>query len=523
MLPFTAIGTDASNPALADGLLESLTSRLSNLDVGKQPLWVVPASEVRRRKIADAEAAQKEFGANLVITGAVQRQDNLVRLTVNLIDAKNLRQIGSGEFSDRTGDFSVIQDSAVAKLATLMNISVTVDMLRNTGGSVRPAAYESYLKALGLVQRYDKPGNLDQAIKLLEAAAAEDPKFALAFNATADAYLTKYRSDQNPRWLDQASANAKRALALNDQLAPVYSTLGRILDATGQHDLALEQFQHALKLEPRNTDALFGQANIYETLGRIKEAEDTFRRATALRADYWDGYTKLGLFYFRQRRYPEAAQALERVVQLTPDNAEGYSNLGVVYRRMRKVPEAVAAFEKALKLSPTYRFYSNLGVAYIDQANWAGAAQMFQKAAELNGADFRVWMNLGLARRWQGQDQGALDAYRRALPLLEDLAKRQPQDAITQSALGGVYARFHRRDEAIPRIEASLELAPKDQSVLERAAGAHEVLGDRAQAIGFATRALEAGASMEDLQQNPELRGVLADPKFRPPINLKKK
>jgi len=523
VLPFTAIGADPSNAALADGLLESLTSRLSNLDVGKQSLWVVPASEVRRRKITDVSAAQKEFGANLVITGAVQRQDNLVRLTVNLIDGKNLRQIGSGEFSDRTGDFAAVQDSAVAKLANLMNISVTAEMLKNTGGSVRPVAYESYLKALGFAQRYDKAGNMDQAIKLLESAVAEDPKFALAFNAMADAYLVKYRNDQNPRWLDQASANAKRAVELNDQLAPVYSTLGRILDATGQHDLALEQFQHALKLEPRNTEALFGEAAIYETTGRLKDAEETFRRATALRPDYWDGYAKLGLFYFRRQRFAEAAQALEQVVQLTPDNAEGYSNLGVVYRRMHKVPEAVAAFEKALKMAPSYRFYSNLGVAYIDQANWTGAAQMFQKASELNGADFRVWMNLGLARRWLGQDEGAIQAYTRSLPLLEDMAKRQPQDPSTQSALGGVYARLHQPDKARPRLEAALALAPKDTSVLERAAGANEVMGDRAQAIAFATRALEAGSTLEDLQQNPELRGVLADPRFKPPPNLKKK
>jgi Flp pilus assembly protein TadD len=148
---------------------------------------------------------------------------------------------------------------------------------------------------------------------------------------------------------------------------------------------------------------------------------------------------------------------------------------------------------------------------------------MFQKASELNGSDFRVWMNLGIARRWIGQDAGALDAYARALPLLEEMAKRQPEDPGTQSALGGVYARFQQRDKAAPRLEAALALAPKDPVVLERAAGAHEVLGDRAQAIEFTTRALQAGAALEDLKSNPELRGVLADPGFKPPTNLKNK
>ncbi len=519
VLPISAIGNDPANTALAEGLLESLTSRLSNLEVGNQSLWVVPASEVRRRKISDAVAAQKEFGANLVITGAVQRQGNLVRLTVNLIDAKSVRQIGSGEFEDRTGDFSVLQDSAVAKLANLMKISVTPDMLRNTGGSVRPAAYESYLKALGYLQRYDKPGNLDQAVSLLSAAVREDPNFALAFESLGEAYLIKYKDDRNPRWIDQASANCKHALALNDRLSPVYTTLGRILDATGQHDLALDQFQRALMLEPRSAEALAGQAAVYETQGRLKEAEESFRRASALRPDYWDGYSKLALFYFRQRRFPGAVQAFKRVVDLTPDNAEAYSNLGVVYRRMGNLPDAAQVFRKAIGLAPTYRFYSNLGLVYHDQKNYAGAAAMFQKAVALNDKDFRVWMNIASAERWLGHGQKVMDAYARALPLVQDLATRQPQDPLIQSTLGLLYARFQQRDKAIPRLEAGVALAPKDPGVLERTAGAYEALGDRRAAIQWLARAIKAGGVIEQIEHNPELRAVLADPNFKRATN----
>jgi serine/threonine-protein kinase len=518
VLPISALGGSSDDAALADGLMESLTSRLSNLEVGNQTLWVVPASEVRRRKITDAAAAWKEFGANLVIVGTVQRQSQLVRLTVNLINSKEVRQVGSGEFEDRTGDFSVIQDSAVARLANLMNIKVTVDMLHRTGGTVHPVAYESYLKALGFLQRYDKAGNVDLAITQLNAAIKDQPNFALAFESLGEAYLVKYNDDRNPHWLDEASANCKQALALNDQLAPVYVTLGRILVANGQNDLALEQFQHALQMEPHSPEALAGQAKVYEALGRVKEAEDAYHRAAALRPDYWDGYSNLGLFFFRQRRFPESAHELEHVVTLTPDNAEAYSNLGVVYRRMGDLPKAASVFEKAISLKPTYRFYSNLGLVYHDQRNYSGAKTMFEKSAALNAKDFRVWMNLASAERWLGHDQQAMDAYSHALPLVEDLAAKQSQDADTQSTLGLLYAEFRQRDKAVPRLDASLARKPGDPSLLQRAAVAYDALGDRATAIDFLTRALKAGASLDQAKLDHELAGVLSDPNFKAPV-----
>jgi len=77
--------------------------------------------------------ALRELGANLVVKGSVQRDGNDIRLTVNLIDTKNLRQVGSAMVEDPAGDLSTLEDEAVSRLAKLMNISVTADMLRNTG------------------------------------------------------------------------------------------------------------------------------------------------------------------------------------------------------------------------------------------------------------------------------------------------------------------------------------------------------------------------------------------------------
>jgi hypothetical protein len=150
---------------------------------GERSLWVLPTSEVRRLKIADAASALRELGATVVVQGSLQRDGQAIRMTVNLVNTTNLRQIGSVTFEDRAGDFSSLEDEAVARVAKLMRIEVTPEMLRATGGAVNAGAYELYLKALGYTQRYDKAGNLDLAIAALDSAVKADPHFALGFRA----------------------------------------------------------------------------------------------------------------------------------------------------------------------------------------------------------------------------------------------------------------------------------------------------------------------------------------------------
>ena len=205
VLPFDNVGNNAQDQALTEGLVDSLSGRLSNLEVGKQTLWVIPSSEVRRLKVTDPAAALRQLGATLVVKGTVTREGQQVRVNMDLIDTKDLRQIGSVDLEDQAGDLATLQDEAVSKLAHLMNVSVTADMLQSTGGSVNPAAYENYLTALGYMQRYDKPGNLDLAIQALQESVKTDPRFALGYAQLGEAYRMKSRLEQNPEWLQRSA------------------------------------------------------------------------------------------------------------------------------------------------------------------------------------------------------------------------------------------------------------------------------------------------------------------------------
>jgi serine/threonine-protein kinase len=518
VLPFDNIGNNPANEAIAQGLMDSMTSKLSNLEVGQQSLWVLPASVVRRRNIDDPSAALHELGATLVVKGSIQREGQDVRLTVNLINTKTLRQVGSVELEDRAGDIAALQNEAVSRLARMMKIEITPEMLARTGGSVVPAAYEAYLKALGYTQRYDKPGNLDLAVDALASAVKTDPRFAIGYAALGEAYRLKYQVDRNSQWLEEAQANCKRAIQLDDRLPASYVTLGRMHDDSGQHDLAISEFQQALRLDARNADALNGMAHAYENANRIQDAEAAYQKAAALRPDYWDGYNTLGLFYDRQRRYEESVAQLQQALRLTPDNAQVYLNLGAVYLdsgEEKKQAEAEKALKKSIELNPSYPAYANLGYMLLQQRRFAESAAMTEKALQLNDRDYLVWDNLITAYAWLGQKDKAAAAREREIPLVEEAVRLNARDAQKQGTLGWLYAAGKKRDQAIPRIQAALALAPGDPAILVLAGGAYEALGERARALEFIEKGLEKGYALDDLKRDPDLQNLLSDPRFK--------
>jgi serine/threonine-protein kinase len=411
-----------------------------------------------------------------------------------------------------------LQDEAVARLARLMNINVTAESLRATSGRATPAAYEQYLKALGLMQRYDKPGNLDQAVTALQESVKADPKFALGYASLGEAYRLKNVVDPNPRWIEQASAYGTEAARLDDRLASAYVTLGKIHEDAGKHELAVQEFQKALDLDRRNADALDGMAHSYENAGRLKEGEETFQKAVALRPDSWVGYNSLALFYDRQNRYEEGIQQLKKAIELTPDNSQLYLNLGAFYldtgdEKLR--PSAEAALKKSIELTPSYPAYANLGALYCDEKRYSECAAATKKALEINDSNYLVWGNLVIAYQWLGDPSNLATAEEHAIRSLEEAIKNKPQDALAHSMLANLYAHKKMNEKAISHIKTALALDAKEPAVLEYAGVAYENLGDRKHASELIGKAIAAGYPLDKVKNDPELQELLKDPSFR--------
>jgi eukaryotic-like serine/threonine-protein kinase len=517
VLPFQNIG-DPQFDAVTEGFDVALTNRLSNLEAAQNSLWVVPASEIRTKKINDASAAFRVLGATMVVGGTVVHQGTGVRVTITLVDARRMRQIGALELENEAGNLAVIENDATARLARLMRLRIPGES-QDEHTNTTPKTYESYLKAVGLLDRWDQPGNVDSAITSLNSAVTTDPGFALGFAALCDAYRLKFVVENDPAVIPHAQENCATAVHLDDKLAVVHVRSAQLNSLLGKNDIALQQYQKAMEMNPHDVDTLIGISRVNEKMNRPDEAEKNLKQAIALRPDYWNGYLMLAQFYNRQERRNDAIEQFKRVIKLTPDNARAYTNLGAEYIDLgdeKMYPAAEDTLKRSLQITPTYDAYANLGYLYYLQKRHPEAIQAFKQAAALNDKDWRPFVNLYINYEWLKEKANMEQVRPSAIERLEKAIAVTPQDSELHSILATLYA-AHDRDKAISQIQTALALSPKDSGVLSDVAVAYEVMGNRKEAIRYAQDSLRNGGKLTELQPQAGLQGVLSDPNFHAP------
>ncbi len=519
VLPFDAIGGNRDNQVLCRGLTDLLTTRLTQ--IGKQyGVEVVPASEVRTQNVSSVGDAQKKLGVSLVVEGSWDFAGNQVMYS--LVNAQSRRNVSAEYVKADVGNLLAVERQVTDSLLTML-----AGELRPEGGkplpsdssdlsSAHPDAYQYYVRGVGYVLEYQNADSLQSAIALFGAALERDPKFALAYAGTAEAYWRLFQESKDQSWIPKALDAGHRAAELNDKLAPVHTTLGLIYQGQGKYDNAVKEFQRALELDATSDAAYRGLASSYEAAGKNAEAEAAYRRAIEMRKDYWGGYSALGAFYAKNARYDDAGVQFRRVTELAPENVRGYTNLGGIYALQGKQKEAEETLQKSLNIEPNYRAYSNLATMYFEQGRYSDSARMFEKALHLNDHDARVWRNLGDAYYWApGEKEKATPAYKRAADLLDTQRKVNPQDPKLMAELALCDFMLGRQNQAIGLIHQAQSRAPSDPEIMFRSAEIYEQSGDHATALNWLGQATRAGYSITDIQHDPTFQGIRNNPRYQ--------
>jgi serine/threonine protein kinase len=385
-----------------------------------------------------------------------------------------------------------------------------------TGGG-SSGAYALYQQAHTLLERRDKPGNIAAAAGLFSRAIAADPKFALAHAELADALWEQFRKTHDAALKDRATAEADRALELDRELPQAFLAEGRIHKDTGQRNLAMADFHRALELDARNGDVYRELASMYDAEGRDADADAAFQKAIDLDPGNWRNDNARAAWLLNQGRVDEAAAGFESELKLTPDNTWGLNNLARTRIRQHRAEDARRLLERSIQAAPNEPgAHTTLGVLLMQSGDLDGAAAQFASTTRLDPGNYVSWSNLASATEFgSGGMENAKPAYRKAIELAEPLHRENPSDAYLAAVLGGFHAAVGDRQEALTLLRQAPAMAPQDANVLEAAGEGFEILGMRDKAIPLVMEALSRGYPAEIAKQNPDLRQLIRDPRFR--------
>jgi len=316
LLPFDGMGGDAEHLHFCDGFRAEIIMELSrwkSLTV-RSRFSSKPFAAGQERDLA---AIARQLKVKYLVEGAVRRTADLLRISVQLIDAENDKLVWSEKFDLKADDMISAHDRVVHEIvSTLVGRLRVIDeqkVARKPASNY--SAYECVLIGNALNCCID--AELSAASKLFEQAVTLDPGYAAAHGLLVHNYIMRWQLffDAPSRLIDKALEHAKRAVALDESDSNSYSALAIACLHKGWHDATLEHATRALALNPNNQWNLGDMGAMLYYLGRADEAVHYFKRARA--ADPYFGpdwyWSDLGQSLMVLGRYDEALAALERV------------------------------------------------------------------------------------------------------------------------------------------------------------------------------------------------------------------
>lgn len=281
VLPFANLSPDPDDAYFADGLAEELLNVLAH--IADLKVTSRSSSFVFRNTTVGASEIAGQLGVAHLLQGSVRRQGEQVRISVQLIDAQDGRQLWSQSYDRQLRDIFELQREISQSVADSLSDSLGVRTVEVAAATSDLQAYEWYLRGRQLfVQR---GSNLPAARELLERAVAKDPGFADAWATLAGVWYVWRSYAPEPAGIDtlQRSADAAtKALALQPDHPGALAVSARLTAIGGDRLRESELITKALALEPNNANTWLWQGLGLFEVGHIDAAHASFERARQL-------------------------------------------------------------------------------------------------------------------------------------------------------------------------------------------------------------------------------------------------
>ncbi|HEY4718355.1 MAG TPA: tetratricopeptide repeat protein, partial [Anaerolineales bacterium] len=147
----------------------------------------------------------------------------------------------------------------------------------------------------------------------------------------------------------QAGEESRRAVELGENMLEVRRSRGYVLELTGNYAEAAFQYEAALAINDRIADLHLSLGRVYRAMERYDDAINEFVIADSLNPTDPLPNTYTGLIYITTGEFGKAVQAMQQAAIEDPSNAIRHANLGVALYRNRQASEALQAFRLAIR------------------------------------------------------------------------------------------------------------------------------------------------------------------------------
>jgi TolB-like protein/class 3 adenylate cyclase len=374
VLPFDYLGSDTTqNEWMADGLSENIIASLSHIP----ELLVIARNStfIYKGKSVDVRHVSEQFGVRYVLEGSLQRSDDRLRITAQLIDAISGRHIWAETYDRPQEDIFAVQDEIT--LAIAQNIlSKTV-----TGINLKPsdttnlAAWKLFLKAKEAQYQFTKPTQ-EKAKEYVRKALEIDPKFygamtLLAFSHIMDARLGLTSTPKES--LRLAEDLLQKALAESPDKTSAYMTMATLRLVQKRKEEALSFSKKAYESAPGDAQVASASGWITNYAGIPRDAIRYFGEAKRLQPvhDWWMIGDEYNAYRNAQLYEPLIGELSDKFIAATPKSwlhiilpAVAY-----IYYKTGDTEKSKALMDEAYALKPDLSLedFAPTDSAYLDE------------------------------------------------------------------------------------------------------------------------------------------------------------
>jgi TolB-like protein/AraC-like DNA-binding protein len=504
VLPFKNDSPDTETTYFVNGIMEKI---LNNLQIVRD-LRVISRTSVEqyRNSTKSIPEIAREQGVNYIVEGSGQKSGNTFSVSVQLIKASNENHLWGKAFERQikeASDIFNVQNEIAQSIAEALKATITPEEKRliNKLSTTDLTAYDFYQRGREELTKYwinkKNKETLQRAEHFFQTALRYDSAFAQAYSGLAMVYWDMHwnvREYFSENFMDSVLILENRALSLNSQLSESHTYKGLYYYFIGKPDLATEEFDKAIKINPND----------------------------------WMAYRKKGEFYLQNNDFINSIICLQKAASVNrgAELPSLLEEIGWAYLQCG-FPEKYKQYcQDKLKLDgDSLSYYLALGYYEYYGLNFYKSLEYARKAYSIDSTQVYVILSLGGNYEILGQYKESLKYFKKWV----ELRKATGVLSSFPSDIGYVYLQNGNKEEAenfnnetIKECKKGLELKRESQIALYSyyyLAKVYAVKGDKLKAcknLRFLNQIQPVALWLEmEMKTDPVFNSIRDEPEFQ--------